>query len=188
MNVTMPISPRWSKVIRDLWTNKVRTILVMSAIAVGVFAFGSMFITRKVLVQSMNEGFASTNPATINISMSSFDESLLRTVRTFPDVEEVSARASASVQVWNGKNWSIMQMDAVPDFENMSISRITLEEGSLDPQRRQVMLERQSIPRIQGAEIGDKILIELPDNSQRELEIVGVVHDFNAIPAGIILR
>ncbi len=208
MNVTMPISPRWSKVIRDLWTNKVRTILVMMAIAVGVFAFGSMFITRKVLLQSMNEGFASTNPATITVSMSSFDESLVRTVRTFPNVKEVSARASASVQVWNGKSWSIMQLDAVPDFENMTVSRVNLEQGSLDPQRRQVLLERQSILRLTkdpegpatpndqflsslgGAqvpvEIGDKVLIELPDNSQRELEIVGTVHDFNAVPAGIV--
>ena len=44
------LTPRWHKVIRDLWSNKTKTILVVLAIAVGLFAFGSVFITQDVLV------------------------------------------------------------------------------------------------------------------------------------------
>ena len=33
-------SPRWNKVLRDLWGNKVRTLLVALSIAIGVFAVG----------------------------------------------------------------------------------------------------------------------------------------------------
>ena len=53
------ISPRWKKVIRDLWKNKIRTIIVVLAIAVGVFAFGSVFITQEVLVSDMNTQYLS---------------------------------------------------------------------------------------------------------------------------------
>jgi cell division protein FtsX len=35
---------RWNKILRDLWKNKTKTILVVLAIAVGLFAFGSVFI------------------------------------------------------------------------------------------------------------------------------------------------
>ena len=34
------LSPRWRKVLGDLWSNKTRTILVVLSIAVGVFAVG----------------------------------------------------------------------------------------------------------------------------------------------------
>jgi putative ABC transport system permease protein len=41
------IRPRWKKVIRDLWMNKSRTLLVVLSIAVGVFAFGTIAIARE---------------------------------------------------------------------------------------------------------------------------------------------
>ncbi|NIQ97821.1 MAG: hypothetical protein GWN87_29405, partial [Desulfuromonadales bacterium] len=34
------IRPRWRKVLADLWDNKMRTVLVVASIAVGVFAIG----------------------------------------------------------------------------------------------------------------------------------------------------
>ena len=34
------LDPRWNKVLRDLWNNKLRTFLVVISIAVGVFAVG----------------------------------------------------------------------------------------------------------------------------------------------------
>ncbi len=40
------IRPRWRKVLRDLWSNKTRTLLVVLSIAVGVFAVGT--IARKL--------------------------------------------------------------------------------------------------------------------------------------------
>ena len=49
-----PTTPRWRKVLRDIWGNKSRTTLVVLAIAVGVFAFGGMFMTRDVLIANMN--------------------------------------------------------------------------------------------------------------------------------------
>ena len=43
------LSPRWRKVLRDLWSNKTRTILVVLSIAVGVFAVGMISGSRGIL-------------------------------------------------------------------------------------------------------------------------------------------
>ncbi len=75
------IDPRWRKVIRDLWSNKTRTLLVVLAIAVGVFAFGSVFITNEVLVSDMDTQYHAYNASTITMSVSSFDDDLVRWAR-----------------------------------------------------------------------------------------------------------
>lgn len=61
------LSPRWRKVIRDLLSNKMRTILVVLSIAVGVFAIGMIGGTQLILTQDMREAFLSINPSSAQI-------------------------------------------------------------------------------------------------------------------------
>ena len=42
------LRPRWRKVLRDLWSNKTRTLLVVLSIAVGVFAIGMVGGSRVI--------------------------------------------------------------------------------------------------------------------------------------------
>lgn len=39
------LRPRWRKVLRDVWYNRSRTVIVVLSIAVGVFAVGMIFST-----------------------------------------------------------------------------------------------------------------------------------------------
>ena len=199
----MRISPRWRKVIRDIFANKARTALVVLAIAVGVFAFGSVFITQTVLLADMNTGFASSNPANIIVQMNEpFDESLLRTVRTIEEVDDVEARISATLNVWDGNGWRNLTLIAVPDIEELTIGEVTLQDdayrtfpivgpyidvegGTLNLGRREVLIERNSLTPLGGPGIGDTITVELNDGSTRDLHIGGIVHDFNAAPGFI---
>ena len=41
------LSPRWHKVLSDLWGNKTRTVLVVLSIAVGVFALGMIISAQR---------------------------------------------------------------------------------------------------------------------------------------------
>ncbi|NDJ33669.1 MAG: ABC transporter permease, partial [Chloroflexi bacterium] len=185
----MYIKPRWRKVLRDILANRARTILVVLAIAVGVFAFGSVFITQEVLLREMNQGFASSNPANLVVNMARpFNDSLLRTVRTFDGVEDAEARATATVNARNGDQWIQLNLIAVPDFDQLSISAIDLEAGTLDPQRREILIERRSmlpLRNIGDKELGDTLTIELADGTLHDLQIVGIVHDFYATPGNI---
>ncbi len=56
------LSSRWYKVIRDLWLNKTRTILVMLSNAVGDFALGAIATSREVLSRDLAESYVATNP------------------------------------------------------------------------------------------------------------------------------
>ena len=54
---------RWIKVLRDLWNNRSRTILVILSIAVGVFAVGMIAATQQALTASLRQQYAAIQPA-----------------------------------------------------------------------------------------------------------------------------
>jgi putative ABC transport system permease protein len=68
------VSPRWRKVLRDLWGNKLRTILVVLSIAVGVFAVGMIAGTRATAVTALDASWNSTDPASVTLYTDLFDE------------------------------------------------------------------------------------------------------------------
>jgi putative ABC transport system permease protein len=177
------LDPQWQKIVRDLWENKARTLLVVVAIAVGVFAFGSMFAARNILLDNMQAGVLSSNQATLTYSMPPFEPSLARTVTNFPYVREVEARTTALVQVETPTGWMPLQLIATPDLARGRINRIALDEGTLSVQRREIVFERASMVFLQGMEPGSTIQIEMPDGTQQEMTIAGVAHDFSALPA-----
>ena len=53
-------SPRWQKILRDLWSNKTRTVLVILSIAVGVFSVGMIVSSRLILLKDLSAIFAET--------------------------------------------------------------------------------------------------------------------------------
>ncbi len=178
------LSPRWRKVTRDLWSNKTRTILVVLAIAVGVFAFGSVFITREVLLSDMDAQYRAVNASGITINIPSFDDSLVRWARHQEEVVDAQGRAVHLVKVLGEEKTFNLDLYAFDDYEDMRLNRISLEKGTWPPGRHEILFERTSIP-LTGAGIGDTIVIELPNGQQRELKVAGTVHDLNVFPAGI---
>jgi nitrate reductase NapE component len=57
------LRPRWRKVLRDLWSSKTRTALVVLLIAVGVFAIGAVAGSRQMIATSIDAGYQASNPA-----------------------------------------------------------------------------------------------------------------------------
>ena len=71
--------PRWRKVISDLIDNKVRTILVVLSIAVGVFAIGVLAGTYVIISDDLGVTYAANNPSNLEIRLDDFDQDLLHT-------------------------------------------------------------------------------------------------------------
>lgn len=178
------LNPRWQKVIRDLWGNKTRTVLVVMAIAVGVFAFGSVFITQEVLVTDMNKQYRDINASTIIMSIRSFDDNLVRWALRQEEIAEAQGRAIHLVKLVGGERTYNLNLYAYDDYEDMALNRIAPEIGTLPPERGEILFERTSIP-LTEAQIGDNITIELSSGRQFELDITGIVHDVNAVPANL---
>ncbi|MBN1584722.1 MAG: ABC transporter permease, partial [Anaerolineae bacterium] len=195
-------SPRWRKVLRDLWRNKGRTLLVVISIAVGVFAVGTVIHMQVIVRQDMIGSYNGASPANATIYVEGeFDDDLVQAVRDMPEVAEAEGRRSVLVrfQLDPESGWYPMILFAIPDYENMKINVLQLEKEfgpapsawpgpvPLPPPENEVMIERTSciIDRngLIKAQLGDVALFETPMGKQREMRLSGLVADFSRLPA-----
>lgn len=175
------LAPRWRKVLRDLWNNKTRTILVVLSIAVGVFAVGAVAGARTILSQDLATLYAQTNDQSASISASRLDEQFVRSIERMPEISQAEGRSVIVLRVPLGESRSNLILHTLYDFDDVRISRFRPEAGARVPGRREVLLERSTL-RLFGKQIGDTITVELGDGKTREMRIAGTVYDVNAPP------
>ena len=72
--------PRWNKVFSDLIDNKLRTVLVVLSIAVGVLSVGVIAGAYVIISNDMSVSYASNNPANIEMHTDNFDDDLLESI------------------------------------------------------------------------------------------------------------
>jgi putative ABC transport system permease protein len=177
------ISPRWRKVLRDLWSNKARTLLVVLSIAVGVAAIGMVVGTYSIITRDLPAQYQEVVPANSIIITTGFNDDFVQVIKSLPSVKDAEGRYSFQVRVQIGEEqWRDLTLYVLPDFENIGINRIFPQKGSWPPLEQEVIIERASIPLL-NHRIGDTILVETPQGIQRELKISGLAHDLN-FPAG----
>jgi putative ABC transport system permease protein len=177
-------SSRWHKVLNDLWGNKTRTILIVLSIAVGLFAMGTIVSARTILADGMAESFAAINPSTGTVrTLELFDEDFVRSVRAMRNVEEADARRAFDVRIQTGPGeWDNLTVFAIEDYDDIRINKIWPQSGAWPPPEREILIERAALPLIK-AQVGDVVLIETPNEKQRELRIAGLAHDPAQFPA-----
>ena len=179
---------RWRKVLLDLHSNKARTLLVIAAIAVGVFAVGLVAVAQHILLGELTRDYLSSNPASATIHTMPLDDAFIESVRTMPDVAEAEGRASLRVRVSVGENqWRDLLLTAVPDYQTITLDKIIPVAGSLEPAKGELLVEDYSIDFLNAA-IGDTLLIELDDGTQKELIVSGTTHDSHVPNADILNR
>jgi putative ABC transport system permease protein len=175
---------RWIKVLRELWGNKARTALVVLSIAVGVFAVGTIANSWVVLLNDLNTAYLATNPASAVLSLEPFDDDLVSAVQGTREIAQAEGRRSIVVKLKTGDGTFVnLNLYAVDDFADLSISQITPESGIWPPGRRQLLLER-SWQEPLGLSEGSHVLIEMPNGREYELVLAGLAHDLHQPPAG----
>ncbi len=191
------IRPRWHKILRDIWRKKLRTVLVIASIAVGVFAVGAVAHMRVIVTDDMVQSYAEANPPSAILTTDKpFTDQMVEAIRRMPGVAEAEARREIVVRFQHPQSdaWYPLRLYAVPDYENMHISMLRREAvfgpdperwpdpGVFPPPDRQVLLERTSaLLTSQGiapaARQGDRLTIETPSGRLRELPMAGMVYD-----------
>ncbi|MCC6616153.1 MAG: FtsX-like permease family protein [Anaerolineae bacterium] len=179
------LSPRWRKVVRDLWDNKSRTMLVVLSIAIGVFAFGSLFLARNVAATDLDRALVDTHIADITFGIAGFDDTLVRWAARQPGVtaSEGTTTASAKLILPDGSTHSA-SLTAYADYDQIQIDRIMPQTGAWPLQANAVYLERSYAEKVD-LQIGDPLTVELPDGRREGLVYGGSVHDFSIRPAGM---
>jgi putative ABC transport system permease protein len=183
------LDPRWRKVIGDLWSNKTRTLLVALSIAIGVFSVGMIAEGRERMLRGLTDPFLAGNPFSAAIStVESFDEDLVTAIERIDGVEVAEGSKSVTVRMNVGPDqWETLQLRAIRDFDDIRVSRMDLEYGPWPPPDNTMLIERSALSDMLGVNVnvGDTLLIETLDQEQRQIPVVGVVHDLHVAPTFI---
>jgi putative ABC transport system permease protein len=180
------LRPRWRKVLADLWDNKVRTLLVVASIAVGVFAIGVISGTFSIISGDLDSSYAAINPANITLITAPFDPNFVDVIRRMDGVAWAEGRRQAALQLKTGPDaWDTLALVAIPKYEEMQIYQHLPEQGIPVPADREVVLEHKTLANLDAA-VGDTLEIELPDGTIRQFPIVGTVQDQSDVYGSIL--
>ncbi len=180
------LSPRWRKVLRDMWNYKTRTAVVVMSIAVGVFAVGTIVTTRTILARDLTSAYLAINPPSAILAADPFDDALLDVVRSVDGVGDVEGRLGISARLQIGpEEWRTIRLTGIGDFEDIRVNQIKPWRGAWPPPDKELLVERNSLP-LANAEIGEQVVIEMPDGTQRPLRIAGLAHDMFRTPAQFV--
>jgi putative ABC transport system permease protein len=169
--------PRWKKVFTDLWGNKLRSLLVIASITIGLFAVGLITTMHVILNEDMRTSYSAVNPANITISTDGFTDDLLDRVRKVDGVAEADGIRLLTSQVQSGGGeWVLAEITALRDPQDIQISQPQPVEGQWPPAERQLGVDEYKFDDLNKS-IGETLLLELPSGTQREMPLVGVVHD-----------
>ncbi len=171
------------KVIRDLTTDYSKNLLLVLAIAIGVFGIGSVLGGYAVLSREMAANYMSTEPASATIEIEGgISSAMLDSARAFPGVRKAERRATVVGRMKVNGQWHAILFFVIDDFRAMEISKFRHISGERNPPPGSMLVERTALA-VMGAKQGDAITVRTPKGPIQTLNISGVVHDPALAPA-----
>jgi len=186
-------APRWRKVWRDVSINKMRTLLVVVSISVGVFAVGTTLTLQDVLGRELQTNWLSSSPASASVSLQAFDENFVRSVRHMPDIDEAEGRTSALMRAIRATGGAgdtgtpqasgnsrvdeahRIELVGLTDFNDIRLDRIEKADvlaANWPPPKRSVILSTNSLALL-GVKVGDALTLITSDNKTHTLRVAG---------------
>ncbi len=180
----------WRKVVRDLWRERTRAVLVVLAIAIGLAGFQAVLSAYAVLRREVNRGYLATNPASAVILTDAIDDTLLASIVARDDVQDADARRVVTGRIRTGSGSSRrLTLFVVRDFEHLRISTVAPDSGAWPPAAGELLIERDAF-QVARARAGDMVTVEIDrrggpsasptasaDPRRQTLRVAGGVHD-----------
>ena len=172
------LRPRWRKVLHDLVDSKSRTALVVGSIIVGVFSIGVITGAYFIISHDMSASYAAGYPANIEVRGESFNEDQVTMVKDMSAIKEAEGRRVTSTQfrVPGMVRWTNLNLIAIKDYKKSRINQLTLIEGTNQPNKKEILLERKAASDL-GVTLGDSLEVLLNDGTIKTLLITGIVQD-----------
>lgn len=165
----MIVDARWTKIFKDIWTNKTRSLLVILSIAVGVAALGMIYNAGRIIQRDLYGQFQNGNPAHVYMYVSPFPKELANSVENMREVQSAQATRILAAKILNKKNkFEDISLHAYPPASEIKINRFSIEQGQYPPQVREIVLERQSA-QLLGYKVGDSVQVKLEDGRSFQL-------------------
>jgi putative ABC transport system permease protein len=170
--------PRWRKVIHDLVDNKMRTLLVVFSIAIGVFSIGVIAGAYAIISNDMSASFAANNPMNVEVRTGYFTDDLIDTIKSMNGIAEAEGRNIFTIRVRTPGSikWMKFNFVAVDNYKESTINLLRKISGESEPGKGQLLLEKKATTKI-NAPIGSDLEIQLEDGSIKKLKVTGIVQD-----------
>ena len=167
----------WHKIWRDMWCNKLRTLLVVLSTTVGVFALGMVFGLSSMMRVRMTEAHRETIPANITFWwISTFDREVVETVRRVPGVADAEGMVIDRIRwrVEGEEDWrdGTALLYARADYPAQRMDRIELMAGRW-PEQRALAVDRLSAKHF-AVPLGSTLVVEF-GRYERQLSVEGVL-------------
>ena len=177
------MSIAWHKIRFDLWHNKVRTLLAVLSIAVGVFAIGVTSGMSDQLLSGMDQAHQAVNPSHINMTlMQSIDRDTALSLKNIKGVEGVEPYNEIGVlyKVHPEDEWRQGGLTMRDDYARQKYDLVQLKAGEW-PKKDEIGIERFASPYL-GVGIGDRVIFKIGE-TERALPISGKIrHPFLGPP------
>jgi putative ABC transport system permease protein len=171
------IKPSFRKILADLFNNKIRSMLVVVSIAVGVFAVGMIAGAYYIIPNDMNSSYAAANPANIDLHTDSFNKDMITAIDNTQGVQQAQGLQTVTVRLKTGLDqWTSLDLIALSDFTPQRINSQLHLSGAEIPAKDQVILEKKIADKYK-IKPGDVLLIELNDGTDRNLPVSGISQD-----------
>ncbi len=196
------INTRWRKVLRDLWINKTRSVLIVATIAIGIFAVGTVQQLQTVILGEMRQLYEQSAAAQATLFTAGVDDDMIDTIAKMSEISGAEGRSSVSLQVQlDDGQWQTFNAVSVKDFEDIQVNKITPVYSIDDhpeaqakltqwPEKDQIIIERGSVGSSDllpsAVAVGDSIKLQSPTGKDREVDISGFVYDPNGLPSAFI--
>jgi putative ABC transport system permease protein len=116
---------RYYKVIRDLTSDYSRNLMLVIAIAIGVFGIGSILGGYSVIKREMATNYLGTNPASATIEIEgNISKAQVDSIKNFPGIREAERHATLTARMKVGDKWYPLLLFIIDDFKDKRTNRI----------------------------------------------------------------
>jgi putative ABC transport system permease protein len=183
MHFSLPGGALTRKSIADVTRHRLRTILVVLGIAVGVLGLTAINITSGSLSASIAFSANRASAPDFSFSVQAVDASLAPELAAVPNVKTVQFATHYTTR-WHTASTPVgIGIVAFADFHNVKINTFELTSGRL-PGSGEIVME-SSDRALQNFAIGDKVAIETA-SGLRQLRVVGMVRTLGQPGAGFL--
>lgn len=176
------LSPRWTKLLRDVQLARGRMLMMVVAIGAGIFGLGTILSTYSILTREVSTNYLGTHPASAWIETDHVDEKLVLEVNKRAGIEDAEAGSTVTARVRSKGEWKPLLLFVVEDFNHIKMNSFEHESGAWPPPDNTLLLERKALTFL-GSQVGDRLTVQKPDGPKRSVTISGLTHDPGLAPA-----
>jgi putative ABC transport system permease protein len=179
---------RWTflKAINDIRRRKIRSLLTVIGIFIGVAGIVSIVATARNLEQAQRYNYANASQDDLRWWVWNNTENTAYAISQLPNVAEVQRRANYTTKFRAGPDWFDVTFFGYADYSDLRVNKLDYVEGR-PPGRGEVAFEQSTRDLVPGLKLGDEIIYRFgPYNQESRFTISGFVRTPSSPSAAIL--